>query len=264
MHNLTPDDVLLCHVQTSGAWHDMSTTPETQRMDQITGCGSDSIESCNFGDTDAAAGVVAESLHLLIDDPLLAVTSLYFEDFWDKSAYPVFGWSRSEAALCPSLFFFLLFFFRKSPLISHNNDTAAVIMGCRQITRGGFAWIRYSSQIWASINHVIPVLGSWKQHSDLRDYPSLASSPTAACSKLRSQSDPAYHLFPGLLRPRAHLLYCTMRPLYSQPFTRVGLTRDLIAMHLPWRLHSYGLPRVFSGLFLGMETAARAICSDGM
>lgn len=38
-------------------------------MDQITGCGSDSIESCNFGDTDAAAGVVAESLHLLIDDP---------------------------------------------------------------------------------------------------------------------------------------------------------------------------------------------------
>lgn len=114
-------------------------------------------------------------------------------------------------------------------------------------TREGDARIKHSSQVWASINHVIPVLGSRKQHSELRDYPSLASSPTAACSKLRSQSDPAYHLFPGLLRPRAHLLYCTMRPLYST-FTHASASPgSLIAMHLPWRLHSYGLPTSFLG-----------------
>lgn len=52
MHNLTPDEMLLRHVAVAPRV-DMS-TKEPRRWVNSTGCGPDSIESCNFGDTDAA------------------------------------------------------------------------------------------------------------------------------------------------------------------------------------------------------------------
>lgn len=78
---------------------------------------------------------------------------------------------------------------------------------------------RQTSQVWASImSSQFWARGNNAQICGITL--ALESSPTAACSKLRSQSDPAYQLFPGLLRPRAHLLYCTMRPLSLHPHTR--------------------------------------------